>query len=87
MFESLENRTMLSGDFNTNPPPSQSVTPMSNVIQTSVAPSQSIGESKSMGVQGATFRQTLSADASPAPGITGLSSASTVMVASSAQSR
>jgi hypothetical protein len=72
MFESLESRQMFSVTLNTS-------------FNTQTAPSQSIGADKSIGVQGATFRQTLSAADSPAPGIIGLNSANTVMVASSAK--
>jgi len=84
MFESLENRTMLSGDFNTNPPPSQAVTPMANVTLATSKGRQTFSDTLSTKAM-STFQQTLSADAtSPSPGISGLNSASTVMVASSA---
>jgi len=80
-IESLENRQMFSATISTNVPPSQSVAPMANVA---------LGTSK--GRQ--TFADTLASqavrnlelqDSSPAPGINGLTSASTVMVANSAK--
>ena len=70
-IEALEDRQMFSITLSTS-------------IDTHTAPSQSIGVDKSIGVQGATFRQAISTN-SDSPGIIGLSSANAVMVVSSAK--
>lgn len=73
MFETLESRQMFSVTVDTH-----------SSFDIRVPPSQSVGESKNIGVQGAAFQQSLSS-AADSPGISGLNSASTVMVAASAK--